>query len=352
MYHFCTYFDQHYLARGLALYDSLQKHVEQFRLYVLCFDNETYAFLSKLNEPGLIPISLDKFEEGDIALLLAKRNRSQIEYYFTCTPSLALYVLDNFPAIDIVTYIDADLFFFANPAPIYDELGEQSILIIGHRFPEQRKYQEKLVGVYNVGYLSFRNDLSGRKCLTWWRERCIEWCYDRLEDGKFGDQKYLDDWSTRFERVVVLQQKGAGIAPWNVSNYDIQVCRGLVQIDSDSLIFYHFHNLKIINLFMFDLGTDHWAAKQAKIIREELYAPYLHNLQTLLPKTLLSTWIDVRSKSFQTQWQKLRKALIYGRIIILFKSIAIEIYLYPLFCQLLKSKNVTVRNLKAKLTLN
>ena len=67
----------------------------------------------------------------------------------------------------------------------------------------------------------FKNDRSGREALEWWRERCLEWCYNRHEDGKFGDQKYLDDWVERFKNVRVINNIGVGVAPWNVNSYEL-----------------------------------------------------------------------------------------------------------------------------------
>jgi len=68
MYFFCTYFDSHFLTRGLALYESLVRHCPCFRLFVLCMDDKCYEILSRLNLPLMEPIRLEDFEKGDEAL--------------------------------------------------------------------------------------------------------------------------------------------------------------------------------------------------------------------------------------------------------------------------------------------
>jgi hypothetical protein len=195
-----------------------------------------------------------------------------------------LYILNNFPSIDVITYLDADLFFYADPESIFEELGERSILIVGHRFPRHLVHREQKFGKYNAGLISIRNSEEGRKCLEWWRERCIEWCYYRPEDGKFADQKYLDEWPTLFKDLVVLQHRGAGLAPWNWMNYDIKLINGQVFVNRQPLIFYHFHSLISLNRFLCDAGIVPFPLK----LRRYIYAPYVREL--LLIKKGLETF--------------------------------------------------------------
>jgi hypothetical protein len=167
--------------------------------------------------------------------------------------------------VDVLTYLDADLYFFDSVEPVYQELRKGSILIIPHRFPDSLKHLEKY-GIYNVGLLSFRRDNNGFTCLKWWREKCLEWCYDRVEDGKFADQKYLDDWPERFIGVIVLQNKSIGLAPWNLKDYN-----GL------PIIMYHFHGLRRISDTIWDLGLMGYQTKMTPLLKE-YYHQYMNEL--------------------------------------------------------------------------
>jgi hypothetical protein len=94
--HYCTYFDSNYLTRGLITYHTLREHSSRdIILWVLCLDETIHDFLTKSHLPGVQPIRLAELEEVDKALAEVKGTRSKAEYYFTCTPCLAKFVLDQ-----------------------------------------------------------------------------------------------------------------------------------------------------------------------------------------------------------------------------------------------------------------
>lgn len=245
MAEFCTLFDVNYLPRGLVLYRSLGAVTADFRLRVFCMDGASYDLLRELDLPRLEPIPLAELEEHDPELRAVKATRDQVEYFWTATPAVCLHALEREPELEAITYLDADLMFFATPAPLFDELGEDSVLIVPHRFSPRYRVLEELSGVYNVEWLTFRRTDDGLRVLRWWRERCLEWCYRRHEDGKFGDQKYLDDWPERFPGVHVAQHVGAGLAPWNGPSHVLERRDRQITVDGRPLIFYHFHALRL-----------------------------------------------------------------------------------------------------------
>lgn len=263
MYNYCTLFDSNYLTRGLAMYESLKLYSDSFHLYIFAFDDRSYNLLTKLALDNATIISLREFEDDE--LLALKGGRSAGEYCWTCTPSVIKYSIEKYN-LESCTYLDADLYFFSNPSVLIDEMGDKSVLITEHRYTAEYD-QSATSGVYCVQFLTFKNDTNGMKVLNWWRDSCNAWCYARFEDGKFGDQKYLDDWTTRFEGVHVLQNIGGGVAPWNVQQYKLEE-------KSFELVFYHFHNFKFLPNDYVELG----GYKLRKADLEILYKPYIKHL--------------------------------------------------------------------------
>lgn len=276
MYHICTLFDSNYLIRGLTLFRSLQRHSDDIQFYALCLDEKCYQTIKQVGQKNIHPIRLYEIEQWDRRLLDAKKNRSRVEYFFTLSPALPLYLLNTFKNIDIITYMDADLFFYTSPAPIYKALGNHSIQIIEHRFSEHLKDKE-IYGRFNVQCQSFRRDKQGISCLEKWHEECIDWCYDRLEDDKFADQKYLDKWPELYPNLSILQHKGAGVAPWNWARYPITQEGNHTFINGDPLIFYHFHAIKILKKCLISHGLTDFGVMPKKLLKW-FYKGYIKEL--------------------------------------------------------------------------
>lgn len=278
--YYCTYFDKNYLVRGVALITSLSAHESQrFTIYVVCLDEITRLTLVKLKLRNVILIPLQQLEQKDVRLLAAKQNRSLVEYYWTITPTIILRLIELYPEIDLLTYLDADLFFFSSPDPIFDELSDKSVLIHEHRFPLELQYLA-IYGKYNVGLLSFRRDENAIAVLNWWRDRCNEWCYDYIEDGKYGDQLYLDYWIKYFAGIQVLQYVGAGLAPWNQIQYSYTWQNDKLFVDGLPVVFYHFHGFDFFTPDVIVLSKHGYTL--AKCVVMSCYRSYINQLSVII----------------------------------------------------------------------
>lgn len=277
MRHFCTVFDKNFLTRGLALYFSLVEHSSDFSLWILCMDSESYSLLEKLNLPNIKLLRLRDVEDED--LLRIKTDRTTQEYCWMMSSSLPLFLLEKV-GLYIITYLDADMSFFRNPQEIYDEFGSNSIMITPHWYPTENDPKKKQSGIYNVGMMIFRNDPNGLACLRWWKAKCIKWCYARYEDGKFGDQLYLNDWPERFKGVCVLKNQGADIASWNIRGYEIlEKNNGLwLKVKNSGkefpVTFYHYHGLKF-----FLTRSRKIRPYPVTVLHKKIYAQYLQGLE-------------------------------------------------------------------------
>ena len=279
MYNYCTLFNSRYVTRGLAMYESLARHSQVFHLYIFAFDDRCYQLLKQLNLANATIISLQEFE--DEALLNIKSSRSVGEYCWTCTSSSIKYAIETYQ-LTHCTYLDADLYFFSDPTPLIEEMGTRSVSIIEHRYTPEYD-QSETSGKYCVQFMTFKNDSNGIKVLNWWRDVCIDWCYARFENGKFGDQKYLDNWIDEFDGVHEIKNLGGGVAPWNIQQYSLVNDNNevfgveLTTFTHFKVIFYHFHGFKFLEKNQVELGL----YKLDKQAVELIYKPYVVNLHNI-----------------------------------------------------------------------
>ena len=157
MEHYVTLFDSLFLPQGIALHTSMERHVKDYTLWILCVDDQAHEILSKLNLPNVRLLQLSKLETAD--LLTVKPLRTKGEYCWTLTPFAPRFVFEADVNVTRVTYLDADLWFRKNPAAIFREFessGKQ-VLITDHAYAPQYD-QSATSGQYCVQFMSFNRD--------------------------------------------------------------------------------------------------------------------------------------------------------------------------------------------------
>ncbi len=277
MRYYCTHFDINYIAHALSLNESLIKCGGEFTLFMFCMDDDSYDHLVKFKPVKAILVSYRELEIEVRGLREAKGNRSRIEYFYTCSPAICYYTFIKFEGVDLITYLDSDIYFFNSPESLFIELGNSSIGIIEHNFHWLTK-RNIVYGKFNVGWINFRKDEIGLICLKNWLNDCIKWCYQRLEDNKYADQKYLDYWPCTYDNVCILKKVTANLAIWNIGNYKLTCNENQIFVNGEELIFYHFANLKQIGEVEFTSDLSRVFVKSTQLIHNLIYLPYVNSL--------------------------------------------------------------------------
>lgn len=283
---YCTLFDLNYLDKGLAMCQSIRKFNATAPLYLLAIDERAEDILRKIGLNNVIVVSLKEIEKYYLDLHKIKANRSLAEYCWTLTPFLIDFTFRNINC-DICTYLDSDLWFFANPDILNEEfLFSNSVaMIMPHRFPKTKdgRKKEKTYGKYCVEFNSFINQEKSLKVLRWWEDRVIEKCEYNKRKGEVGDQKYLEQFEHLGDKILINSNLGGGLAPWNIGQYSLVLDESeFILRDKDTQIqfrpvFYHYQNIKYIGQNVVNINV----GKAERSLKRKIYFEYLQELQKI-----------------------------------------------------------------------
>jgi 2-polyprenyl-3-methyl-5-hydroxy-6-metoxy-1,4-benzoquinol methylase len=242
-------------------------------------DEETNTFLKSASLKNIIVIDSCTFQTEDLKKV--KEERGRAEYCWTCTPFLIKYCLDTYSLKDC-TYLDADIFFFNDPEILFAELDEKySVAITRHNYSPEHD-QTEVSGIYCVQFVWFQDSSNGREALDWWCSACLESCELKPEEGKCGDQKYLDDWTERFQGVHVFENPGGGVAPWNIQHFNFRNDGTLFIVQDGKewpVIFFHYHGLRFVGGTHVRFSGSRYQID--KFSKETFYTPYIKELLEL-----------------------------------------------------------------------
>jgi glycosyltransferase involved in cell wall biosynthesis len=193
------------------------------------------------------PFELVKLED----LPLANRielcfKYSVLELATAVKPLLLQYILDQ-PGITRVIYLDPDILVFKPLSPLYGLLSEHAILVIPH-ITEPIDLEDKHApteltflqcGAYNLGFIGLADRSATRAMLTWWQARCEAYGVNRLREGLFVDQKWMDLVPGLFGDVLVVRDPAYNVAYWNLHGRTITL-EPEPTVNGRPLVFFHF----------------------------------------------------------------------------------------------------------------
>lgn len=264
-----------YLNRARVLGRSLRKFHPDWKLVLCLTDKTPPGFVFDLaQEPYDRVLYADELGIADFPSWLFKMNVVE-----ACT-AVKGPVIDKLlsEGAQRVFYLDPDTAVFNSLQPLVDELGPSAVLLTPHQLAPDDDYQAIIDneicslahGAYNLGFVAVHNDPDGRAFARWWRDRCLEFCYDEKSRGLFVDQKWCDLAPALFDRVRILRDPGYNVASWNLSRRRISfTADGECRVNERfPLRFFHFTKLGPIG----DTMTRRYAKDNVEVF--ELWAWY------------------------------------------------------------------------------
>lgn len=254
--HYFTIFDSSFLLQGLALHSSLTRRAGNFHLWILAGDRETEETLEKLSLPFVTVVPIRELETTD--LLAAKSGRTKREYFWTLTPFGFDAVFQRDATASRVTYLDADLFFLGSPQVILAEFSRsgKEVLITDHAYAPEYD-QSGTSGRFCVQFLTFTSGERASVVRKEWQRQCLEWCFARHSEGRYGDQKYLDAWPVKYgSSVHIYTSPFHTLAPWNARYFE--------KLGSDDPVFFHFHGARVLSRRLVQLRGGYRVGQKAR----------------------------------------------------------------------------------------
>lgn len=267
-----------YLPRLLQLDSSLKVANGTLRKVYLSLDNANFARLSG-NFKADILVNRSELESADSALAESLHDRTLVEQFFTLGPSLLRHFLSAADTGDWLIYCDSDLFFYAPLDEILAPFEENSVVIVPHRHYMWNRRRLEKFGTFNVGMVAFRNCAEGRLLLNLWADRCIDWCKDFPQEGKYADQKYLEEFLEVGSRVAIDSRVGSNLAPWNSSLRHVGEARdGSLTVSKQRLLYFHMQGMKRLDRGWM-LGHVPYLSIASSRLKRLIYLPYLRGLE-------------------------------------------------------------------------
>ena len=280
-----TICSNNYLAQAKILGDSLLEKNPDYKFFIgLCdeLSNEIdYKFFENIEIIPVEQIKIYCFNE-----IIEKYDI--IELNTSIKPSFFKYFINTYKDIEKIIYFDPDIQIFSDLSLIEKYLENNDILITPHILSsipiDDLSPSENLFlnfGIYNLGFLALnpkrQNTLD---LLNWWEEKTLKIGYNRVSEGLFVDQLWINLVPIFFKKVKILKEYGFNTAPWNLHERNTirQKENEYIMSDNSKLVFYHFSSYNYMNPMIFSKYYNRFNSVILSKEVGELYSQYNEKL--------------------------------------------------------------------------
>lgn len=203
-------------------------------------------------------------------------------------PYIIIDQLNRFK-VNAVVYLDSDMYLCSPLLPALQEAWHNgSIFLTPHLLKPCDRADFNILsrsGIFNAGFLAFRDYPETREMLKWWKARCRHDCYVDTRGGVFVDQRWLDIAVCIFPSISILRHSGINVGHWNIHERSFSLIDGQIMVDDQiPLCLFHFSGFiepglsKYLNTKSLPQGIP--------IILQKLATEYANNLNNIKSQSL------------------------------------------------------------------
>ena len=245
--YFFTVITQNHLPKARVLAKSVKKYNKDAKFF-LVFCDEVPTSLLKKDDPFDKILSIE-----DLGLPVENLHKwifmhTRVELCTAVKGQAFLKIFEEKDATKVV-HLDGDMVVLHNLDDLSALLDKHNIVLTPHLTePETENYAildnevcSLQHGIYNLGFLAVSRTKEGKRFITWWRDRLIDYCYEDIPNGIFNDQRWIDFAPVYFDGVHILKDKTYNVACWNLTSRKVvSGTDGKLMIEGIPLKIYHF----------------------------------------------------------------------------------------------------------------
>ena len=177
---------------------------------------------------------------------------------------------------DRLVYLDPDIQVYRPLTEVFTILdnGASTVLtphslspVLHNQRPNDKTFLQ--CGAYNLGFMALADTPQTRAALQWWQTCTEHGCVsNRLSEGLFADQKYIDLWPSYCADTHILRDPSYNVAYWNLDTRDIVAVDGGYQVAGRPLAFFHFSGIVPGDRTILSRHQTRWTVDSSPALRQ------------------------------------------------------------------------------------